>query len=330
MTKQLGHLDARIPNWNLDDLHNRDCPICSFKKHTQRYIRPDGLSVRHCETCDTYFVSPSPSEGQLRSFYSKYDEMHRRAPRISDAERSTTLQKPAHIINDFRIQEILSMMDLKGKICLDVGFGRGNFLEYFQLLGADARGVEVDPKAIIYAKEHLGIKSVTEGTIFDLENTTKFDVIIMNDLIEHPLEPSKLIEKATSLLSSEGILAFFTPNASFINEEDQPIAFRVDLEHMQYFTFATCSFLSKRYGLEIVHLESLGFPYLEGIDELPHRDFSHVSFRNKLKKTISSLPGFETANNIRHLLKRSSNEKVERMGHYHLFCIFRHKKEQIE
>jgi len=326
--KQLANLDARIPKWKHHDLVERNCPICMSEGH-EKYIRPDNLLIKYCSTCKTYFVSPSPSETQLRFFYSKYDDMHRR-----DASWKTELTDRYQLndfLSDFRLQEIGSIVDLKEKVCLDVGFGRGFFLYGFKLLGASSCGVELDPKAILYAKKYLGIESVIQGTIFDLNDNTKYDVILMNDFIEHPLDPFNSFQKAASMLKDEGLLAILTPNASFVAENDEPIIFRVDLEHMQYFFFKTCFYLANAAGLEIVHLESLGFPYLNGIDKLPNKDLPRIPIKIVLKNAIKSLPGFQVANNIRRsfLKKKPAIEPDHRAGNYHLFCIFQKSSERL-
>lgn len=320
MTKKLAKLDARIPTWDFSDLLERDCPICMSKDHEEKFVRPDDLIVRHCATCNTYFISPSPSEAQLNSFYSKYDVVHRREPKVSGRAMAAGLRR-ADPMADFRIQEIVSMMDLKGKACLDIGFGRGLFLYYFKSLGARAFGVEVDPHAILCAKEYFGIQSVIEGTIFDLSGDSKFDVIIMNNFIEHPLEPAKLFEKAVSLLAPHGLLVIHTANASFIDEEEQPIAFRVDLEHMQYFSFATCLFLAREHCLDIVHIESVGFPGLKEIDRLLSERARTANLWVIVKNALKLLPGFKFADSVRRSFSKRFSR--ERTGRFCLFCIFR-------
>lgn len=96
------------------------------------------------------------------------------------------------------------------------------------------------------------------------------------------------------------------------------MAFRVDLEHMQYLTPDSCSYLSAELNLRIVHLETLGFPNLKDIEKPFAQTVSHA---NLLKRMIKSVPGFSTINALRHLFEQKRWERDDRTGGYHLFVI---------
>lgn len=316
MTIRLLPHDPRIPSWDLADLVERDCPICTSENGSDSYLRPDGLRVRRCDTCRAYYVSPTPSERQINDFYLHYDETHRRAARepVREIRRRLRHDDP---LADFRIQEILSTTDLHGRRCLDVGFGRGTFLHYFRRLGASPFGVETDPQAIGHARRELGIHSVTEGTVFDLPSTEEFDVVTMLDLIEHPLHPRGILQQSARLLRPGGLLLIHTPNASSFEEEPQPFALRVDLEHMQYLTLASCHYLGNCLGLDVVHLETVGYP-CPGMDRLPAKS-GWRTLLTRAGEFLKMAPGFRLANHVRQSLIASRL----RLGRYHLVCMFR-------
>ena len=50
------------------------------------------------------------------------------------------------------------------------------------------------------------------------------------------------------------------------------MGFRVDLEHLQYFSPRTIQVLAGTWGLHIEHLETTGYPGLQGIDKLPSKN----------------------------------------------------------
>lgn len=312
-------LDCRIPQWDFQDLHERVCPICSNCDSNTEHIRPDSLAVLHCKICDTFFVSPTPSQDQLLSFYAKYDSNHRREPTIRIEELSSAYEN-INPLEDFRIQQLSNHMAFRDSTVLDVGFGRGKFLYTLMRLGAIPYGLELDEKAIEYARA-LGINNVFKGSVEDLENKTRFNLIIMNDFIEHSLNPMVLLKKASNLLESDGLLMIWTPNGEITKNENQPITFRVDLEHMQYLTPASCKFTSKELNLNIVHLETLGFPNIKGINKPLS---STQSTRIQIKKVIKSIPGASILNDILNKLSNKSSSTLidkRREGAYHLFCI---------
>lgn len=308
---RLSKLDKRVLTWDEDKLIHRNCPICKKKCHPM-FVRPDNLFVKHCTQCETFFVSPSPTNMQLSKFYSGYDKYHRNAKQVNGKQlRKMYLRSDPN--SDYRYQVLTSLMAMKGKTVLDVGFGRGFFLYFLKQLGANVTGIEVDDYTIQYAHEDLGIENIIKTDILGIDTQNKYDVILFMDLIEHVLEPFQYLSKAKLLLNPGGIIAIFTPNATFAMQESDPILFRVDLEHMQYFSNKTCNYLAKKLGLDIVHLENVGYPSLINLTE------DH-SFKSKIKKVVKGFPGFE---NIYSFWKKYFSQDLSRKGHYHLFCIFK-------
>jgi 2-polyprenyl-3-methyl-5-hydroxy-6-metoxy-1,4-benzoquinol methylase len=319
MALKLPPLDARIPKWDLDHLIERSCPICnSYDAHTA-YERPDDLNVQICRSCSTFFVSPSPSDEQLQAFYEDYDEQHRRVPRINGKELAA-LYAGVDPLTDLRIRELSSFMKFEASRVLDIGFGRAYFLYCLKTLGAIPFGVELDTKAIELA-QFLGM-NVFQGHLVDYVSETKFELITLIDVVEHPLNPMDILRKSSELLQRGGFLLIWTPNGDAACLEISPTIFRVDLEHMQYLTPETCLFIASELKLRVVHLETVGFPVLEGIDKPFSKNETPV---RPIKKMIKSIPGFSTVNSFRHkLFKPKQDEKNkpdERMGVYHLFCI---------
>ena len=306
-------LDARIPKWDLSNLVERNCPICNSPDTHLAYERPDSLNVRICKKCYTFFVSPAPSDIQLQAFYENYDKKHSRAPRISTKQLAASY-KCVDPFADLRIRELSSLMNFETLRVLDIGFGRASFLYCLKKLGAIPFGIELDNQAIEFAK-FLGF-GVFQGNMVDFVSETKYDLITLLELVEHPLNPMELLRKSSELLQRGGFLAIWTPNGDFASLEKSPTTFRVDLEHMQYFTPDTCLFIAAELKLRVVHLESLGFPCLKGIDKPLSKNESLLVF---IKRIIKSIPGFCTIENFRHKLFKSGQD--ERIGAYHLFCI---------
>jgi 2-polyprenyl-3-methyl-5-hydroxy-6-metoxy-1,4-benzoquinol methylase len=318
---QLEKLDARIPPWNVAALVERQCPLCGGGGRPY-FVRPDGLRVLHCDACGSWYLSPAPSEQELNEFYATYSEHHQRLPLLSDREIAADILRSGpggHII----VQKVKSLLDLRGRRCLEVGFGRGHFLHWFRALGAVAYGVDLDADAVRAARDYLDLPNVRVGTIFDVNADETFDVILMVDFVEHPLDVMAHLEKAAMLLSDEGFLVVWTPNASAVRPGGQPVSFRVDLEHMQYFTYDSCAYVARMLGLRIVHLEGCGAP--TGLEELRQwrgRRRSRVAeLRYRVKSLIRSLGLLASARAIRMII-RGQTEGELRQGGYHLFCIF--------
>ena len=115
-------------------------------------------------------------------------------------------------------------------------------------------GVELDTQALEIAK-FLGIDAF-KGNLVDFISEKKYDLITLLDFVEHPLKPMDTLRKASELLKPGGLLAIWTSKGDFECFEKTPTTFRVDFEHMQYFTTDTCLFVASKLRLRVVHLET--------------------------------------------------------------------------
>lgn len=306
-------LDARIPSWDPECLVERRCPFCGDRGQ-ERAVRPDGFTVRSCDTCGAFFVSPAPNEAEVRTLYATYSAQHCR--KETPNARAVLHEKPW---DDFRLVEIGSHVSLRGKRVLDVGCRWGTLLKRFEKLGADVVGIDLDPVAVHFAQEQLGVSTATVGTLEDVAPDEAFDLVCMFDFIEHPLNPFRQLEQAVALLAPEGIIAIWTPNGSSAPNEQEPVAFKVDLEHMQYVSMQTCQWLARELDLRIQHMESVGFPHLNGIGA-PHGPNGTRRMLTSIRRTAWGLPGW-------HVLRAIGNSILPartpdpRRGTYHLFCI---------
>lgn len=321
--KNLSPLDARrIHDWDIDKLYDRKCPFCNLDG-TNSFIRPDRLVIKYCNNCHSFFVSPAPNECQLNDYYSKYFETH------SGGSNGFTSIEAKRILSldpweDLRIKEISSLIDLKGADVLDVGFGRGETLVLLKKLGAYVYGVDLDQDAVHFVREYLNIKTVIRSRIEEIDNSKKYDLIVLNDFIEHPLNPMLAINTANNLLKEGGLLLMWTPNASFGLFENDPVLMRVDFEHMQYLSFNTCFYIAKEVGFDIIHIECLGYPYLIGIRNILTKQKSSLRrSANNIFTLITSMKIVKKLNLVKQIIKPSQDP---RCGKYHLFCIMQKKR----
>jgi 2-polyprenyl-3-methyl-5-hydroxy-6-metoxy-1,4-benzoquinol methylase len=249
-------IDDRIPKWDFTDLKDRNCPFCKSSGH-ELFLRPDKLIVKFCSDCGCYFVDPAPSVDALNHFYEGYSQTHRFAPLTKKAARTYLRSDP---LSDFRVAEVASMVNINGSRVLDIGCGDGRYALQFKKLGATVEGVDRDEAAVSFARNELGLKGTAVNSIENFHVNNLYDVVLMLDLIEHVFQPRSILQKASSNLADNGLLVIWTPNASFIQQHSDATPLQVDLEHIQYLSFETCSYLADVLHLEIVHLESIGFP----------------------------------------------------------------------
>jgi SAM-dependent methyltransferase len=224
-------------------------------------------------------------------------------------------------LSDPKIRILNSLAGFAGKRALDIGFGMGQNLLHMKRLGAEVEGVDLDSDAVAFVRTTLGISNVRHCSVEDLPETPRYDLITMHDIIEHPLDPLGLFRKVHSLLEPRGLLSVWTPNASSASRNQDPLLFRVDLEHMQYLTFHTCQHIADLLNMTIVHLGAYGLPRLETIRAMsaapPRRTAKH-----RLRGLVKSLPGFVQLNAWR----KDLGSRHALSGDYHLMCVMRRSR----
>jgi len=108
---------------------------------------------------------------------------------------------------------------LAGKRVLDVGCGYGGMMICMAEQGADVVGVEIDPERAAMGKlrlQELGIVAdCSEADICQpgmAEKLGTFDVITCQDVLEHVMDPTEMIQTVSNLLKPGGIIYMQVPN----------------------------------------------------------------------------------------------------------------------
>jgi len=133
---------------------------------------------------------------------------------------------------------------------LDIGCGYGDFLRCcVQDNGWQAVGVDVSAHAVARAAAHPGVQAIVGG-IEAAPTAAGYDLIVMNDLIEHEPSPLVLLAHVARLLTPDGCVLIRTP--SLAAAEYAVFGGRyhsVKREHLHYFTPESLSALGLAAGL---------------------------------------------------------------------------------
>ena len=139
--------------------------------------------------------------------HGKFKPLHKFNPiRISYIKES--------IINSFKLQE--KVRPLKKVKILDIGCGGGLLSEPMSRLGADVMGIDASDKNIEIAKFHakkdnLNIKYLCASPE-QLNTSTKFDVILNMEIVEHVKDVDFFLQSCSKLLRKNGIMFVATIN----------------------------------------------------------------------------------------------------------------------
>ena len=195
------------------------CPVCTSSEHTplrpafvDRYGCPDMFSIVRCNACGHLMTSPALMEDELATLYSTY------YPRklVNSADLVISASNATGSFARFRRwwegtdnqgQYTVS----PGQTMLDVGCGSGLSLLEAQTLGAQAYGIEADPNIRRIADE-LKLR-IHIGSLHDHPfPSVSFDLIVLNQVIEHIPEPGKALDVLKERLQPGGRIVLVFPN----------------------------------------------------------------------------------------------------------------------
>lgn len=231
---------GRLPHWNRDRLIHRACPTCEADRPTPVCQRPDRLIVHRCLICGMVYLPEIPDSDEIATFYKTYSHFKDIAPAPASWWRKLLpFQMPNPYID---ILELSGGLD--GKEVCEVGCAFGQFLVRARKRGANVSGVELDAAALPHLRS-LGIPATKE-----FDRRQRFDVICAFQLIEHLARPQDFVTEASQLLSPDGRLLLALPNGGELEKVGPNwVGFRVDLEHLNYFSVASLSRLLGNHGL---------------------------------------------------------------------------------
>ena len=228
------------------------CDLCGSPLGSELFHdrHPDDGPYRvcFCSTCRIALTVPRPSPEEMNRLYATDRYRTREGKRfVAPIERSVTL------FNRLK-SRIVTRRRKRGSI-LDIGCGRGLFLNIMAGEGWRTKGVEFNAETAAYASSVYGIDVIT---VPDLERIPdkEFDVITMYHVLEHVERPDALLDTCLRLLKDDGLLFVAVPNiASLQAVAGRSRWFHLDLpHHLYHFTTEGLLGLLRRKAFSIVAL----------------------------------------------------------------------------
>lgn len=195
------------------------CPVCgNFAKTSireafdDRYGQPTLFHLAACTTCDHWMTVPRLREDELAGLYSNY--YPRKLVDLTDLKREAA--KVA--LPRAGLKRWWAGTDNQGQYSvrpnesiLDIGSGSGLSLLEASALGAQPYGVETDPNVQRIA-DGLGLR-IHIGSIHDEPFAGQlFDLVVLNQVIEHIPEPGAALERIRTRLAPGGRVVMVLPN----------------------------------------------------------------------------------------------------------------------
>lgn len=198
-------------------------PVCNFCK-TQNYsVVYDNLTyweyegkfrIVKCSNCGLIYTSPRPVFAKIGKYYKQSNYFGRDIIKIE--ENCNDIYHRGVIFGP--VYECIRHYEKRGRI-LEIGAGTGLMLSKYKELGWETDGVELQEKAVKYAKEKYGIILKQGDFLHHRFKTNFYDVVVMNGALEHLYNPLETLQKVYSLLKNNGFLVISVPNVSSLGRK---------------------------------------------------------------------------------------------------------------
>jgi len=137
---------------------------------------------------------------------------------------------------------------------LEIGVGSGSLLAYAQARGFVTFGCDLSA-AICRRVERTTRIRMHCGSLESLPDQERFDVLVMNHVLEHVSDPKSLLKAALARLKPGGVLHLTVPNVAAW-EARLPGWNSYEPYHMLYFTPRTLRATVKEVGFEILEVNT--------------------------------------------------------------------------
>ncbi len=228
--------------------------------HQGRRIAQKGRhDIIACDMCGFTHAVPLPDPAALEREYRENYYAEEKPTYLAHAGEDQEWSNLAQTDRLAAFERILGAADSgsERRRLLEIGSGPGFFLKTAQDRGWQVRGIEPSRQASAHART-LGVE-VVEG-FFNADTAPtlgRFDVVHLNNVLEHTPAPIELVLLARECLEPGGLICIGVPNdfsplqiaATKANAiEDWWIA---PPHHLNYFDFASLSGLLTRLGFEV-------------------------------------------------------------------------------
>lgn len=177
------------------------CPICSKSTY-----QPHKLGLVRCEPCGAvyspYIWQPQTNEHMEEEWFGE--------------EYQVESSRWVHWFEAWNNRKTLSRLtkqQLPGRRLLEVGVGSGSFLSAARERGYSVMGCDLSAPICKRVDEVYGISMHAEP-LATLAGESRFDVIVMNHVLEHVQQPVHFLRDVYRLLAPGGVVHIAVPNVA--------------------------------------------------------------------------------------------------------------------
>lgn len=226
------------------------CDLCDgkdFELVSNQDRRGDLLETAICRRCGLVCHMEIPTEEELGEYYGSEYRQDYHGETTPSARRVMRAWN-----NGRRIFEQVSPYLEPGSTVFEVGAGIGCTVKQFELHGFDASGIEPHEGFHNFSKKELKTR-VEKGSLFELPDRRRFDLVLLVHVIEHFRSPRQALEKIHGLLNTTGALYVECPNLTApLHTYKQLFHFA----HIHNFTPSSLVMMAERCGFGVEQIFS--------------------------------------------------------------------------
>ena len=208
-----------------------------------------------------YEIKDKPTPAELSDYYAKryYQE------NLTTYQPEYPAEELEHIEGKLRLRHwvLAQLRESKGPgSFLDIGSGEGWALDYFQRQGWDVLGLDFSSFSLEkfhpQLREHLRTGDLYEGVQQLVADGRQFDVLWLDNVLEHVLEPAALLRLCRQLVRPDGMLMVDVPNDFSALQQHLLTSGQIDRhfwvvlpDHLSYFNQTGLRNLAKATGWHV-------------------------------------------------------------------------------
>jgi len=233
-----------LPAFMAEDIRCCACGNSEPDKFHLKYQK-ENFAVVTCDSCSMHFIPP---------YYRKtisYTQYKNEA--VTEAVRAGNnwVKIQRHKLRFKFIQKFIKT----GKL-FDLGAGWGHFMLAGKQLGYDVYGVEISEQPYLYCVNDLKLP-VDHIDFFEMDESKKFDLITMWDVLEHIDQANDFLAKCSKLTEPGGYLFLQVPQIdSYFAKRHKDSWKMMGLDHVNYFGKETITRILNNNGYEVLAIKS--------------------------------------------------------------------------
>lgn len=182
-------------------------------------------------------------------------------------------------MRDLRIaqyKDFISRFNLKDKKIVEIGCGRGDFLQFLNGFPVEFCGIENNPELVEQAKRK-GLKVFCSFADANMEKIPggPYDAFLSFNFLEHQPDPNSMVRVIYDNLTEEGCGLVTVPSFEYIINNNG--YYELIKDHIAYYTFETLSLLFNNNGFDVIS------------KEIVNRDTLSIYVQKRKKIDVSAL-----------------------------------------